>query len=188
MTSIIRLTPLSGGGDESPHCYLLEVDDFHFLLDCGWDERFDMDFIASLKKVVPKIDAVLLSYPDCPHLGALPYAVGKLGLSCPIYATVPVYKMGQMFLYDIYQARHNLEDFELFSLDEVDLSFEKITQLKYNQTVNLKGKGQGLAITPLPAGHMIGGTIWKIVKDGEEDIVYAVDYNHKKERHLNGCD
>jgi hypothetical protein len=23
MTSIIRLTPLSGGGDESPHCYLL---------------------------------------------------------------------------------------------------------------------------------------------------------------------
>ena len=25
------------------------------------------------------------------------------GLSCPIYATVPVYKMGQMFLYDVYQ-------------------------------------------------------------------------------------
>ncbi len=29
---------------------------------------------------------------------------------------------------------------------------------------------------------MIGGTIWKIVKDGEEEIVYAIDYNHKKER------
>ena len=29
-------------------------------------------------QVVGKIDAVLLSYPDCPHLGALPYAVGKL--------------------------------------------------------------------------------------------------------------
>lgn len=56
---------------------------------------------------------------------------------------------------------------------------------------------------------MLGGTIWKIVKviiiiliififliiniktscqDGEEDKVYAVDYNHKNERHLNGCD
>lgn len=22
---------------------------------------------------------------------------------------------------------------------------------------------------------------------GEEEIIYAVDYNHKKERHLNGC-
>ena len=35
---------------------------------------------------------------------------------------------------------------------------------------------------------MIGGTIWKIVKVGEEDIIYAVDFNHKKERHLNGCE
>jgi len=42
--------------------------------------------------------------------------------------------------------------------------------------------GHGLTITPHPAGHMVGGTIWKIVKDGEETIVYAVDYNHKKER------
>ena len=58
--------------------------------------------------MVGKIDAVLLSYPDCPHLGALPYAVGKLGLSCPIYATVPVYKMGQMFLYDVYQVKRPL--------------------------------------------------------------------------------
>jgi len=188
MTSIIRLTPLSGGGDESPHCHLLEVDGFNFLLDIGWDEKFSPAFLSSLSRVVPKVDAVLLSYPDLHHLGALPVAVGKLGLTCPVYATVPVYKMGQMFLYDIYQARHNIEDFTLFTLDDVDATFEKITQLKYNQTVMLKGKGQGLAITPLPAGHMIGGTIWKIVKDGEEDIVYAVDYNHKKERHLNGCD
>lgn len=28
---------------------------------------------------------------------------------------------------------------------------------------------------------MIGGTIWKIVKDGEEEVVYAVDFNHKRE-------
>lgn len=47
------------------------------------------------------------------------------------------------------------------------------------------GKGHGLSITPLPAGHMIGGTIWKIVKDGEEEIVYAVDFNHKREMWVN---
>jgi cleavage and polyadenylation specificity factor subunit 2 len=35
---------------------------------------------------------------------------------------------------------------------------------------------------------MIGGAMWKIVKDGEEEIIYATDFNHKKERHLNGCD
>lgn len=52
---------------------------------------------------VHQIDAVLLSHPDPLHLGALPYAVGKLGLNCAIYATIPVYKMGQMFMYDLYQ-------------------------------------------------------------------------------------
>ncbi|XP_036354678.1 LOW QUALITY PROTEIN: inositol 1,4,5-trisphosphate receptor type 1-like [Octopus sinensis] len=29
---------------------------------------------------------------------------------------------------------------------------------------------------------MIGGTAWKIIKDNEEEIIYAIDYNHKIER------
>ena len=36
-------------------------------------------------------------------MGALPYLVGKCGLHCPIYTTIPVYKMGQMFMYDLFQ-------------------------------------------------------------------------------------
>ncbi|XP_010880557.2 cleavage and polyadenylation specificity factor subunit 2 isoform X1 [Esox lucius] len=187
MTSIIKLTAVSGVQEESALCYLLQVDEFRFLLDCGWDESFSMDIIDAMKRYVHQVDAVLLSHPDPLHLGALPYAVGKLGLNCPIYATIPVYKMGQMFMYDLYQSRNNTEDFSLFTLDDVDCAFDKIQQLKYSQIVNLKGKGHGLSITPLPAGHMIGGTIWKIVKDGEEEIVYAVDFNHKREIHLNGC-
>lgn len=93
-----------------------------------------------------------------------------------------------MFMYDLFMSHYNMYDFELFSLDDIDSAFDKITQLKYNQSVSLKGKGYGITITPLQAGHMIGGTIWKIVKVGEEDIVYATDFNHKKERHLNGCE
>ncbi|XP_046685659.1 probable cleavage and polyadenylation specificity factor subunit 2 [Homalodisca vitripennis] len=188
MTSIIKVHALSGAMDESPPCYILQVDEFRILLDCGWDETFDQDFIKELKKYVNQIDAVLLSYPDPLHLGALPYMVGKCGLSCPIYATIPVYKMGQMFMYDLYQSRHDMEEFDMFTLDDVDAAFDKIVQLKYNQSINMKGKGYGITITPLPAGHMIGGTMWKIMKVGEEDIIYAVDFNHKKERHLNGCE
>jgi cleavage and polyadenylation specificity factor subunit 2 len=40
-----------------------------------------------------------------------------------------------------------------------------------------------IEITPYAAGHMIGGTIWQIKREADV-IVYAVDYNHKKERHL----
>lgn len=60
-------------------------------------------------RYVHQVDAVLLSHPDPIHLGALPYAVGKLGLNCTIYATIPVYKMGQMFMYDLYQVRRGYE-------------------------------------------------------------------------------
>lgn len=121
-------------------------------------------------RYVHQVDAVLLSHPDPIHLGALPYAVGKLGLNCTIYATIPVYKMGQMFMYDLYQvgmdcedvffcfarawlyedltflitpsfqSRNNSEDFQLFTLDDVDSAFDKIQQLKYSQIVNLKGE------------------------------------------------
>ncbi|XP_033106073.1 cleavage and polyadenylation specificity factor subunit 2-like [Anneissia japonica] len=187
MTSIIRLTPFSGVLDESPLCYMLQVDEFRFLLDCGWDEHFSSQHMQNVQKHIGQIDAVLLTYPDNNHLGLLPYLVGKCGLACPIYATIPVYKMGQMFMYDLYQSRHNTEEFDLFTLDDVDAAFDKVIQVKYSQSIALKGKGHGLVITALPAGHMVGGTIWKIVKDGEEEIIYAVDYNHKKERHLNGC-
>ncbi|XP_066244891.1 probable cleavage and polyadenylation specificity factor subunit 2 [Euwallacea similis] len=188
MTSIIKLQVLSGAMDESPPAYLLQIDDVKILLDCGWDEKFNMKFIKEVKRHVHQIDAVLISYPDTAHLGALPYLVGKLGLNCPIYSTIPVYKMGQMFMYDLYQSQYNMKAFMLFNLDDVDATFDKIIQLKYNQSIALKGKGYGLTVTPLPAGHMIGGTIWKIMKTGEEDIIYANSFNHKKERHLNGCE
>lgn len=89
---------------------------------------------------VHTIDAVLLSYPDPAHLGALPYLVGKLGLNCPIYATIPVYKMGQMFMYDLYMSHYNMYDFDLFTLDDVDTAFDRIILLKYNQSISMKGK------------------------------------------------
>eukprot|EP00124_Ichthyophonus_hoferi_P005717 Ihof_evm1s914 gene=Ihof_evmTU1s914 len=183
MTSIIKFTPLSGAKDRDPLCYLLEIDDFVFLLDCGWDEAFKMDFITTLMMHISRIDAVLISHPDMDHLGALPYAVGELGLNCPIYVTLPVYEMGQMFLYDIYQSHQASEDFQLFTLDDVDAAFKMMHQLKYSQVCTLTGAGEGISIIPINGGHMLGGTIWKIYKE-QEEIVYAVDYNHKTERHL----
>lgn len=187
MTSIIHFTALSGAQNEGPLCYLLQVDEFKFLLDCGWDENLDPNVVDNICRHAHSIDAILLTHPDIYHIGALPYLVGKCNLHCPVYATIPVYKMGQMFLYDFYQSHQNYQEFPHYTLDDVDSAFDKIIQLKYSQHVSLKGRGHGLSITPYAAGHMIGGTMWKIMKEGEEDIIYAVDYNHKKEIHLNGA-
>ena len=66
---------------------------------------------------MPKVDAVLLSYPDLLYLGALSVTVGKLGLTDPVYVTVQVYKMGQMFLYDIYQV--SIHTLFIYHLDPI---------------------------------------------------------------------
>jgi Cft2 family RNA processing exonuclease len=43
-----------------------------------------------------------------------------------------------------------------------------------------------LTITPFNAGHTLGGTIWKIRSPSSGTILYAVNMNHMKERHLDG--
>lgn len=52
MTSIIKLQALSGAMDESPPCYILQIDEVRILLDCGWNENFDPDFMKELKRYV----------------------------------------------------------------------------------------------------------------------------------------
>lgn len=40
-------------------------------------------------------------------------------------------------------------------------------------------------LTPLPAGHMIGGTIWKIVKDAEKKKLFMQRLsNHTRGRQV----
>jgi len=184
MTSILKFTPITGALAEQPLCYLLEIDELRILLDCGWNDSFDVNMLKPLAKIAPKVNYVLISHPDIEHIGALPYAVSKLGLSAKIIGTIPVQKMGCMTMYDAYQSRKNYEDFDLFNLDDVDSVFDHFTTLKYNQRFTISENGIQLEITPHAAGHTLGGTIWRI-KSETDDIVYAVDYNHKKERHLN---
>ena len=57
--------------------------------------------------------------------------------------------------------------------------------MRYVQHSALGGKGVGITVTAYAAGHMLGGAVWKVHKEAE-DVVYAVDYNHRKEKHLNG--
>ncbi|EFC40481.1 predicted protein [Naegleria gruberi] len=225
MSSSIQFVPLVGSQNEGPVCSILIVDDYYILLDCGWDENFntkDSHIQEIINNYRDKIDAILISQSDIYHCGALPYLVGKCGIlenkkKAKIFATLPIVKMGQMHLYDAYQNIRQHQDFETFDLDDVDLCFDSIHQLKYSQRYPLSQQttiitqieetdengeegeggvvgssgsvaemeGEKLVICPFLAGHTLGGTIWKLTKETDE-IVYAIDFNIKTERHLNG--
>lgn len=49
----------------------------------------------------------------------------------------------------MFQSRHDMEEFDLFTLDDVDAAFDKIVQLKYNQSINMKGNIQFLVFSDL---------------------------------------
>lgn len=181
----MQVTPLSGVFNENPLSYLVSIDRFNFLIDCGWNDHFDPSLLQPLSKVASTIDAVLLSHPDTLHLGALPYAMKQLGLSAPVFSTEPVYRLGLLTMYDQYLSRRQASEFDLFTLDDIDSAFQSVTRLTYSQNYHLSGKGEGIVVAPHVAGHLLGGTVWKITKDGE-DVIYAVDYNRRKEKHLNG--
>ncbi|KAF9195029.1 cleavage and polyadenylation specificity factor subunit 2 [Haplosporangium sp. Z 767] len=184
-SNYIRFTALSGAKSESALCYLLEIDEAKILLDCGWNDAFNVDDLKQLKRIAKDVDACLLSHSTLHHLGALAYAKSYLGLRAQTYATVPVMDMGRLSLYDIWQSKRATEDFTTFNLEDIDQAFEAITCLRYQQPTVLTGKCKGITITAFSAGHTVGGTVWKISKD-TESILYAVDYNHRKDKHLNG--
>lgn len=64
-----------------------------------------------------------------------------------------------MFMYDLYQSQYNMKEFCIFSLDDVDVTFEKMVQLKYNQSIPLKGKYN--SITKRIAFHLTSASVDK---------------------------
>ncbi len=68
MSAILKYTPLYGTKNEGAVCSILEVDDFCILLDCGWDDKFNVETLEPLKPWLSRIDAVLISHPDILHL------------------------------------------------------------------------------------------------------------------------
>ena len=165
-----------------PACYLLEIDRARILLDCGWDDKFTPALLGPLRGAGRGAHRCGALSPQIRRTGALPYALALPSAQC---ATIPVHKMGQMFMYDHYLSRQAFEDFDVFDLDDVDLAFSAVRTLRYSQQAVLTGRAAGVTIVPHAAGHTLGGTVWRIAKDAEE-IIYAVDYNHRREKHLNG--
>lgn len=56
---------------------------------------------------------VLLSHADAAHIAALPYAAARLGLTAPVFATLPCAALGHLVLYELLaskQARAPLND------------------------------------------------------------------------------
>ncbi|PVU93455.1 hypothetical protein BB561_003268 [Smittium simulii] len=176
------LESISSMSHEGPLCYLLEIDDAKILLDCGGNGFIEGSMLSNLKRIANQIDVVLLSHSALPYIGGYPYAYKSLGIKCATYSTLPVYNMGKIALSDICRA-NRIECGSDITQADVDEAFDHITTLRYSQPTILPGKCKEITITSYVAGNCMGGAIWKI-KKGNDEILYAVGYNHIRESHL----
>lgn len=163
--------------------------DIKILIDVGWDVALATS-LDHLIELAPSIDLLLLTHATVSHLGAYAYLckVSPEFAAIPVYSTLPVINMGRMVTLDYYRSKGllgPLQD-ERVTLSDVENAFDNITSLKYSQSTNLQDRLEGFVITPYNAGHTLGGTIWKIQHE-QESVLYAVDWNHAKDSHLNGA-
>merc|ERR1712157_54940 len=158
MASIVKFTPITGVQEaHGAHCYILQLDDFKFLLDCGWDttsKSNQQSIINKLTKYAPDIDCVLLSHPDIRNLGSLPllYKIlqdkyKKDGLNKPfphIYGSKPLKHLGQMTMYDYFLNVHSSLDTEKelgYTLDDIDEVFDSIQEVENMRPIHLVSSG-----------------------------------------------
>ncbi len=96
--------------------------------------------------------------------------------------------MGQLNLYDALTCKEQCANIDAISLDDVDLTFDSITSLRYMQRHEIPtDSGEPLIITPFPSGHDVGGTIWSI-RCGGEEVVFASDWTQRTDGHVGGAD
>lgn len=108
------------------------------LLDSGWENGAcnpsDVIQLANELVTAGGVDAVLLSHPDFHHVGALPIVLGRQGMSnVPVICTSPVSKFSQMLLYEFVLNQKMEARAPSFDLDDIDLAFSHVTNVKYNQ-------------------------------------------------------
>ncbi|GBG26003.1 Cleavage and polyadenylation specificity factor subunit 2 [Hondaea fermentalgiana] len=188
MDERVLFTPLCGAHNEDPLAYLLQIDDTRILLDCGWNDNFDPAMLEPLRAVVPTVNLVLVSFADLEHMGALPYVLKefKMNESAVIYMTRATKQLGVQFLYDAYISRAREKPFDLFDLDDVDRMESRIKDIGYEFPITVRGKSVSpIEIDALAAGRILGGAMWRIRREPDV-ILYAVDFNHARDSHLDG--
>jgi cleavage and polyadenylation specificity factor subunit 2 len=77
-------------------------------------------------------------------------------------------------------------DFSLFDERDVGDVLSRVVQLQFQATHGLAGS-PGVRATPFAAGYLVGGAFWRLETREGEHVVYAVDFNHGRERLLDAA-
>lgn len=191
-----------------PFCYLLEIDQFKLLFDCGAriiQNGLEITHLLPLKDILKELNGIFITHADIEHMGGLPFLVHLSGgyLPCPIYLTSASQSMSQVLLLDILQdwsmtmqpsnvssKDNNLDIMDIagYTRSAIQTTLERMIGVKYSQPIQL---GE-FVFTAFSAGHSLGGSYWRVRKGRlditaiyHDDFIYASHIFPRKDRHLN---
>ncbi|KAK8793429.1 hypothetical protein WA158_004788 [Blastocystis sp. Blastoise] len=188
MPSSIHYTSLYGTTPNGPMCSLLEIDDINILLDCGWDELFNVTVLKPLESLAKKIDIILISFPDLQHSGAIPYIYKHYGCKARIFITRAASNISYYYFEEAIRNRCMKEEFQLFDINSIKtIKSHYYNELTLHERFFVQVHDMHFVISPYEAGHILGGAMWKIETE-TDTIYYAIHINHKQEIHINKSD
>lgn len=167
----VRTKFLGGARSVTGSKYLLEIDDFKLLVDCGlfqglkelrlrnWD-AFPLE--------ASSINAVIITHAHIDHSGYLPLLV-KEGFSGPVYCTQATASLLEILLKDAAKLQEEEAEFArkkgyskhnppkpLFTIKDAELALDLLEPYEYETTANISPTIQAKF---LDAGHILGSSI-----------------------------
>jgi metallo-beta-lactamase family protein len=199
----IKITFLGAAHSVTGSRYLIQANNFNFLVDCGLFQERELkprDWVPF--PISPgNIDTVLLTHAHLDHCGYLPKLV-KEGFTGPIYCTGATADITEVMLMDAAhlqiqdavnkKKRHDSDgrkgpypELPLYDTGDVEECLPHLKTIPYKRSVQL---AKGISFTFYDAGHVLGAAMIevRIAQNGEERIfLFSGDIGRQNKPILN---
>ncbi|MDL5050905.1 MBL fold metallo-hydrolase [Oscillatoria amoena NRMC-F 0135] len=195
----VRVKFLGGAESVTGSRYLLEIDNFRLLVDCGLFQGLKDLRLRNWEEfpVNPTtIDCVVISHAHIDHTGYLPKLV-KEGFNGPIYCTHPTADLMEIMLIDSARLQEEETDYArhkgysrheipkpLYTEEDARAVFPLMKTFGYHQSIKLSDH---VGLIFLEAGHLLGSAILEITIRGdsqEKKVVFSGDLGRYESKML----
>ncbi|KAK6353082.1 endoribonuclease ysh1 [Orbilia brochopaga] len=174
---------LGGGSEVGRSCHIVQYKGKTVMLDAGVHPAYEG--ISSLPFYddfdLSTVDILLISHFHLDHAGSLPYVLTKTNFRGRVFMTHPTKAIYKWLMSDSVRVSNTTSEqtTQLFSETDHLSSFSQISAIDYHQTLH----HASIAITPYPAGHVLGAAMFLIEIAGLK-ILFTGDYSREEDRHL----
>ncbi|OAA30717.1 beta-lactamase [Kosmotoga arenicorallina S304] len=170
----MNFMPLGGGREIGANCFILRINNFIIMLDCG--RHPVKDGYESLPEidVLERVDFIIISHSHYDHLSSLPYVLSKFP-DATVFTSKENRTLALRILSNSVEVMKKKYEKDgepvLYSHKDVKKAKKKIFPLQYMKPFELS---KGLSLTLYPAGHVMGASSI-LIEASDKRVFYTGD-------------